>query len=157
MPTGPQKRVWARKWRCVTNSSDTYYDFQAQRLTHVLKAFCVYTCGFIAAYLCKYPRSEPPLQHAPSWVIIAADKPHLPVCSDLLIVRDAHVIVPRILTILAESKNIWPLASRWYDHLERFYKGRGIIAEVEGGMDDSVRHPSSNTCIPLTNAPHDHR
>jgi hypothetical protein len=49
------------------------------------------------------------------------------------------MIVQRILNILAESKNIWPLASRWYDHLEKFYNSQNAMtAGAEGSMADSV-------------------
>lgn len=48
-------------------------------------------------------------------------------------------MVQRILSILADTKNIWPLSSRWYDHLERFHKSQNAMtAGTEGSMDDSV-------------------
>ncbi|KAK4194554.1 hypothetical protein QBC40DRAFT_32621 [Triangularia verruculosa] len=93
-----------------------------------MAAFCVYTCGFLACYLCKYPKLSP----------------------DPVLVRDAPHIVQRILGILDESKNIWPLAARWYDHLEKFSRMKtGIVAaESQGSMADSVSAPSSNTTQP---------
>jgi hypothetical protein len=52
------------------------------------------------------------------------------------------MMVQRILNILAESKNIWPLASRWYDHLERFYNSQNpMTVGTEGSMADSVSIP----------------
>jgi hypothetical protein len=49
------------------------------------------------------------------------------------------MMVQRILNILAESKSIWPLATRWYDHLERFYTSQNAMpAGTEGSMADSV-------------------
>jgi hypothetical protein len=55
------------------------------------------------------------------------------------------MMVQRILSILAESRNVWPLASRWYDHLEKFYRTpNGVTLETEGsmvGMADSVSSP----------------
>ena len=49
------------------------------------------------------------------------------------------MMVQRMLNVLAESKTIWPLASRWYDHLEKFYSSQNVVsAGAEGGMDDSV-------------------
>lgn len=81
-----------------------------------MAAFCVYTCGFLACYLCKYPK----------------------LCADSILVRDAPQIVQRILGILNESKNIWPLASRWFDHLEKFSRTKtGMAAETQGSMADS--------------------
>lgn len=48
-------------------------------------------------------------------------------------------MVRRILAILDECKAIWPLASRWYDHLEKFYNDqKGVTLDSEGTMADSV-------------------
>ncbi|KAL2255295.1 hypothetical protein VTK26DRAFT_3666 [Humicola hyalothermophila] len=81
-----------------------------------MAAFCVYSCGFLACYLCKFPS----------------------LCPDLSITSSAPMMVQRMLSILAESQTIWPLASRWYDHLEKFYSSQNVLAiETEGGMDDS--------------------
>lgn len=61
------------------------------------------------------------------------------VSPDPNVARNAPSMVQRILNILAESKNIWPLASRWYDHLERFYSSQNFMAAGnEGSMADSV-------------------
>lgn len=61
-------------------------------------------------------------------------------------VAKARTIVQHILTILGESKDIWPLASRWHAHLEEFYKSRNGMTKVqEFGMADSVR-PSKCHC-----------
>lgn len=61
------------------------------------------------------------------------------VCPDLSIARNAPMMVQRILNILAESQNVWPLASRWYDHLEKFYRAQNdLTLEAEGSMADSV-------------------
>ncbi|KAK3331041.1 hypothetical protein B0H66DRAFT_466912 [Apodospora peruviana] len=94
-----------------------------------MAAFCVYTCGFLACYLCKYPN----------------------ICREPSITRDGPNMVQRILNILAECKSVWPLASRWYDHLERFYNDqKGMAVETEGSMADSrepiphVLHPALN-------------
>ena len=65
------------------------------------------------------------------------------VCPDKSITQNAPMMVQRTLNILAESKNIWPLASRWYDHLERFYKAQNVMTVgVEGSMADSVSWPN---------------
>lgn len=48
-------------------------------------------------------------------------------------------MVARVLSILAESRNIWPLATRWFEHLDRFYSAQsGVIVGNEGTMADSV-------------------
>jgi hypothetical protein len=61
------------------------------------------------------------------------------VCPDPVIARNSPMMVERILHILAESRSIWPLASRWYDLLERFYKSHNsMTAGAEGSMADSV-------------------
>ncbi|KAK0733686.1 hypothetical protein B0T26DRAFT_631339 [Lasiosphaeria miniovina] len=90
-----------------------------------MAAFCVYSCGFLAGYLCKYPN----------------------VCPEPNLVREGPMMVQRVLNILAESKNVWPLASRWYDHLERFCRAqKGIVVGAEGSMADSAQ--------PIPNALH---
>ncbi|KAK4155157.1 hypothetical protein C8A00DRAFT_42210 [Chaetomidium leptoderma] len=96
-----------------------------------MAAFCVYTCGFLACYPCKFPN----------------------ICPDPSIARNAPLMVQRILAILSESKNIWPLASRWYDHLERFYKAQNVTTtEAEGSMADS-REPIPHVLHPTPNRP----
>ncbi|KAK4043803.1 hypothetical protein C8A01DRAFT_12763 [Parachaetomium inaequale] len=96
-----------------------------------MAAFCVYTCGFLACYPCKFPN----------------------ICSDPSIARNAPMMVQRILNILAESKNIWPLASRWYDHLEKFYNSQNAMTVgAEGSMADS-REPIPHVLHPTPNPP----
>ncbi|KAK4145372.1 uncharacterized protein C8A04DRAFT_35863 [Dichotomopilus funicola] len=81
-----------------------------------MAVFCYYTCGVLACYLCKFTN----------------------IFYDLPITRNAPVMVQRILSILADTQNIWPLSSRWYDHLERFHKSQNATtAGAEGSMDDS--------------------
>jgi len=70
--------------------------------------------------------------------------------ADKSIVRNARTIIQRILQILEESKGIWPLATHWYEHLERFHKSRSAapqVAEAEGSMADSVRSPPQWTWL----------
>ncbi|KAK1826686.1 hypothetical protein QBC39DRAFT_363766 [Podospora conica] len=99
-----------------------------------MAAFCIYSCGFLASYFCKYTQ----------------------LCSDRNIPFQAAAIVSRILLILEESKGIWPLASGWYEHLDQFHRSPappaaiGITAE-QHSMADSVEpiphvlhHPSHN-------------
>ena len=66
----------------------------------------------------------------------------LPVCPDRGTLQAATIIVSRILTILAESKGIWPLASGWYEHLDGFHKAPASQAATgtatEHTMADSV-------------------
>ncbi|KAK4125029.1 hypothetical protein N657DRAFT_570301 [Parathielavia appendiculata] len=96
-----------------------------------MAAFCVYTCGFLACYACKFPD----------------------ICPDPSITRNAPMMVQRILNILAESKQIWPLAARWYDHLERFYKSKDVMTVgVEGSMADS-REPIPHVLHPIPSRP----
>jgi hypothetical protein len=96
-----------------------------------MAAFCFYTCGVLACYPCKFPN----------------------ICPDPTIVSNAHVMVQRIINILAESKSIWPLATRWYDHLERFYTSQNAMAAgTEGSMADS-REPIPHVLHPPPNHP----
>jgi hypothetical protein len=49
-------------------------------------------------------------------------------------------MLQRTLQILAEGKNVWPLAKRWLEGLQRFVTDKkGLIAGHEGGMADGVR------------------
>ncbi|KAL2142445.1 hypothetical protein VTI28DRAFT_1154 [Corynascus sepedonium] len=96
-----------------------------------MAAFCFYTCGILACYPCKFPN----------------------ICPDSTIARNGPMMVQRILNILAESKNIWPLASRWYDHLEKFHKSQNAVAAgAEGSMADS-REPIPHVLHPAPNRP----
>jgi hypothetical protein len=77
-----------------------------------------------------------------------------PVCPDSSIIRNAPMMVQRILNILAESKNIWPLAARWYDHLERFHKSHNMMTVgAEGSMADSVSVPNLDCCVAVSDMP----
>jgi len=85
-----------------------------------MAAFCVYTCGFLACYLCKYAN----------------------ICPEPSIARDGPMMVHRILKILSESKDIWPLASRWHDHLERFYHSqKGMVPSGDEHTMADSREP----------------
>lgn len=53
-------------------------------------------------------------------------------------------MVRRIMAILDECKTVWPLATRWYDHLDKFYNDqKGVTLDSEGTMADSVSINSS--------------
>lgn len=44
------------------------------------------------------------------------------------------------MQILTEAAQVWPLAARWLENLEKFYRdNKGAIPGIEGSMDDSVR------------------
>ncbi|RBR17055.1 uncharacterized protein FIESC28_06557 [Fusarium coffeatum] len=87
-----------------------------------MAAFCVYTCGLLSTYLCHYPS----------------------ICPDPNISRDGHMMYQRTLSILLECKEVWPLASRWADALERFAQDPTGALTSETGMADGrdpVPHP----------------
>lgn len=49
-------------------------------------------------------------------------------------------MLQRAMQILTEACQVWPLASRWLENLEKFYRdNKGAIPGIEGSMDDSVR------------------
>ncbi|KAI7784670.1 hypothetical protein LA080_009607 [Diaporthe eres] len=78
--------------------------------------FCVFSCGHMATYLCKYPN----------------------VCPDPMISRDGPIMLQRAMQILTEASQVWPLAARWLENLEKFYRdNKGAIPGIEGSMDDS--------------------
>lgn len=49
------------------------------------------------------------------------------------------MMIQRCMTILAEAQNVWPLASRWIEGLEKFVNdNKGAVAGLEGSMADGV-------------------
>lgn len=68
------------------------------------------------------------------WMVMFA------VCRDVDLVRSAPMIVQRTLKMLGESKRIWPIVSRWHEHLGTFYQAHHNLMGVglEGSMADSV-------------------
>ncbi|EFQ32710.1 uncharacterized protein GLRG_07854 [Colletotrichum graminicola M1.001] len=104
-----------------------------------MASFCVYSCGLFATYLVKYKN----------------------ICSDKSIVRQAPNMLQRCMSILIESKQTWPLASRWLESLERFSRDPKAAAfSLEGSMADgndrTLRplHPSSsNFPLPRSETP----
>ncbi|KAF6815378.1 hypothetical protein CPLU01_14148 [Colletotrichum plurivorum] len=98
-----------------------------------MASFCVYSCGLFSTYLVKYKN----------------------ICSDKSIVAQAPNMLQRCMSILIESKQTWPLASRWLESLERFSRDPKAAAfSLEGSMADGVRPPTSQSydqkAYPLT-------
>ncbi|KAH7161342.1 hypothetical protein EDB81DRAFT_641838, partial [Dactylonectria macrodidyma] len=79
-----------------------------------MAAFCVYSCGLFATYLCRYQN----------------------ICPDPSITRDGPMMLHRTLAILMECKEVWPLASRWVEALERFARDPNGSLVAEGSMAD---------------------
>ena len=101
----------------------------------------MYTCGFLACYPHRFPHSK---FRSSVWHFESSGKGDnamliFLVCPNHSITRNASQMVERILDILNHCRTVWPLASRWYEHLERFYKTQSVVpVGAEGGMDDSV-------------------
>jgi hypothetical protein len=107
----------------------------------------VYSCGFLACYLLKYPyckllsrrREKERRKEGKTSLIRTWSNPKSTVCGDPNLAAAGPEMVQRTLHILSQSQNIWPLATRWVEHLERFSKDtKGIVLEKEGSMADSV-------------------
>ncbi|KAM4065330.1 fungal specific transcription factor [Hirsutella rhossiliensis] len=80
-----------------------------------IAAFCVYSCGLFSTYICKYPH----------------------ICQDTALAQDGPAMLQRIITILRECKEVWPLAARWVEALERFSMDpQSEALAAEGSMDD---------------------
>ncbi|KIL93217.1 hypothetical protein FAVG1_03194 [Fusarium avenaceum] len=79
-----------------------------------MAAFCVYSCALFSIYLCRYPN----------------------ICPDPNITREGPMMFQRTLSILMECKNVWPLASRWVDALNRFAQDPTMSFASESGMAD---------------------
>ncbi|KAI5467791.1 hypothetical protein BGZ63DRAFT_344761 [Mariannaea sp. PMI_226] len=89
-----------------------------------MAAFCVYCCGLFSTYLCRYPN----------------------ICPDPVISSDGPMMLHRTLTILRECKEVWPLAARWVDSLERFTQDPSGSLATEDGMADG-KDPIPNPVI----------
>ncbi|CCF33732.1 hypothetical protein CH063_05865 [Colletotrichum higginsianum] len=93
-----------------------------------MASFCVYSCGLFSTYLAKYRN----------------------ICSDRSIVAQAPNMLQRCMSILIESKQTWPLASRWLESLERFSRDPKAAAfSLEGSMADG----NDRTLRPLHPSP----
>lgn len=108
--------------------------------------FCVFSCGHMATYLCKYPN----------------------ICPDPTITRDGPIMLKRAMTILTEASQVWPLAARWLDNLHKFFRdNKDIMPGMEGSMADSrdpipealqaalVRSPSGNASAAIRAPSHE--
>ncbi|KAI8252538.1 putative transcriptional regulatory protein [Colletotrichum sp. SAR 10_98] len=82
-----------------------------------MASFCVYSCGLFSTYMVKYKN----------------------ICSDKSIVAQAPNMLQRCMSILIESKQTWPLASRWLESLERF--SRDPKAAAYSSMADGLLPP----------------
>lgn len=50
-------------------------------------------------------------------------------------------MLQRAMQILAEAAQVWPLAGRWLEILEKFARdNKGVLAGVEGSMAEGVRN-----------------
>ncbi|KAH6900781.1 hypothetical protein B0T10DRAFT_393556, partial [Thelonectria olida] len=79
-----------------------------------MAAFCVYSCGLFATYLCRYSN----------------------ICPDPILTRDGPMMLHRTLSILKECREVWPLASRWVESLEAFAQDPSGSLAAEDGMAD---------------------
>ncbi|KAM0426263.1 hypothetical protein ACHAPT_008616 [Fusarium lateritium] len=91
-----------------------------------MAAFCVYSCGLFSTYLCRYPH----------------------ICPDPNISREGPMMLQRTLSILMECKEVWPLASRWVDALERFARDPTGSLTTESGMADGKDPIPNPVAIP---------
>ncbi|KAM6533143.1 hypothetical protein FALCPG4_006159 [Fusarium falciforme] len=92
-----------------------------------MAAFCVYSCGLFSTYLCRYPH----------------------ICPDLNISREGPMMLQRTLSILMECKEVWPLASRWVEALERFARDPTGSLTTESGMADGKDPIPNPVAIPI--------
>ncbi|KAJ6786287.1 hypothetical protein PWT90_00827 [Aphanocladium album] len=126
-----RKQVNQHKWRFFSdlaldlfrNVRDLYEQIDAQFTDRTpdesvgaqIASFCVYSCGLFSTYLCKYPG----------------------VCPDTEIAAQGPIMLHRTIGILNESKEVWPLAARWADALEKFSRDpNSMPITTEGSMDD---------------------
>lgn len=80
-----------------------------------IASFCVYSCGLFSSYLCKYPS----------------------ICPEKSIADAGPMMLAKTINILNECKEVWPLASRWADALEKFsHHPTSVPLPTDGSMDD---------------------
>ncbi|OAA77629.1 chitinase 1 precursor [Akanthomyces lecanii RCEF 1005] len=92
-----------------------------------IATFCVYSCGLFSTYLCKYPE----------------------ICPDASIAEKGPAMLSRTISILNESKEVWPLASRWAESLENFHNNpKATLLTTEGSMDEG-KDPIPRAIHPL--------
>lgn len=91
-----------------------------------IASFCVYSCGLFSSYLCKYPN----------------------ICPDPVISKAGPAMLQRTIAILNESKEVWPLAARWADGLEKLSDPASMPPDKEESMDDG-RDPVPRAIGPL--------
>ncbi|PHH80997.1 hypothetical protein CDD83_3655 [Cordyceps sp. RAO-2017] len=105
-----------------------------------IAAFCVYSCGLFSTYICKYPH----------------------ICQDKSLAQDGPAMLQRIIGILRECKEVWPLAARWVEALEKFsLDPHSATLTTEGSMDDgkdpvprAIRQMPSTAPTPSPHASH---
>ena len=57
-------------------------------------------------------------------------------------------MLQRCMSILMESKEVWPLASRWLEALEKFSRDpKATAVSLEGSMADGVSFPAPFLCL----------
>ncbi|PHH70123.1 hypothetical protein CDD82_7331 [Ophiocordyceps australis] len=84
-----------------------------------IAAFCVYSCGLFSTYICKYPH----------------------ICQDAALAQDGPIMLQRTITILSECKEVWPLAARWVEALEKSLDPQLDTFTTEGGSMDDGKDP----------------
>ena len=80
------------------------------------------------------------------------------VCQDDGLARDGPGMLQRVIAILRECKEVWPLAARWVDALERFsLDPQSDTLAQEGSMDDgkdpvprAIRQVPSRLAVPTS-------
>ncbi|KAL2692122.1 hypothetical protein Neosp_002528 [[Neocosmospora] mangrovei] len=70
-------------------------------------------------------------------------------CPDLNISREGPMMLQRTLSILMECKEVWPLASRWVEALERFARDPTGSLTTESGMADGKDPVPNPVAIPI--------
>ncbi|KEZ39365.1 hypothetical protein SAPIO_CDS10063 [Scedosporium apiospermum] len=97
-----------------------------------MASFCVYSCGLFSAYLVKYPR----------------------ICPDPAISRMGPEMLQRAMSILVECKEVWPLASRWLEALEKSSRDpKGSSFGLEGSMADGSQSGGGSLSLILETGP----
>lgn len=70
---------------------------------------------------------------------------HPTVCPDPAISRMGPEMLQRAMSILVECKEVWPLASRWLEALEKSSRDpKGSSFGLEGSMADGVGNTTSS-------------
>ncbi|KAI0130124.1 hypothetical protein BJ170DRAFT_301847 [Xylariales sp. AK1849] len=108
-----------------------------ERVGSQMATFCIYGCGLLSAYLCKFPQLDPDPRRHPD-----------------VVQAEGKQMYDRTVSILEEAQAIWPLASSWLGGLRRWYEDpntnripfeTGTMTDGQEPQPHALLHPPTST------------